>query len=340
MSKLNRILLCLLILSPISLIGQSLSKAQQIRFANQLMENYHPEAAQMLSMIKDLPTQFKVERFTYRSTPAANPSKWLSGKSELDVMGSMNTMVHESHHEFTGSYYLKILEENTPEDFDGNSSYRSFFLSAEEIILVRIDELYNSHELKNDIPKSLRTFRYDPYIAPRDRYLSSQVSGIYGILNEFNAYYQGTLMTLQMYPEYLSRSKRNKKTLQSFVQHIGHSYAAFYEFKYFSLMYLKRAKLRYADIYENTLSNTALREVYTKVHHRYASVINNFDNLLVKIVNDLRADGIEAEVRNGYFWIGGYGVGIMNEDVEKLKKALANPELEQIHNEFLIEGMN
>ena len=128
------------------------------------MENYHPKAVEMLRMIKDLPTQFQVKRYTFRSRPAVNPSKWLNRKTELDVMGSINTMVHKSYHEFAGSYYLKILEESTPEDFDGNSGYRSFFLSADEIVLVRIDELYNAHELKNDIPKSLRTFRYNPYI--------------------------------------------------------------------------------------------------------------------------------------------------------------------------------
>ena len=74
-------------------------------------------------------------------------------------------------------------------------------------------------------------------------------------------------MTLQMYPEYLKRSKKNKKVLQSFVQHIGHSYAAFYEFKYYSLMYLKRAKEHYPNIYHSTLANKALKEVYTKVHN-------------------------------------------------------------------------
>ncbi|GEM_PF-1209049 len=340
MSKFNHFALLVLWSISSSLYGQSLNKNQQIEFANQLMYSYHPEAAIMLQMIQRLPTEFKVERFTYKSTPAADPSKWLKGKSELDVMGSMNTMIHESHHEFTGSYYLSMLEEQLPNNFDERKSYRSFYLSANEIVLVRLDELFNAHELKNDIPKSLRTFRFDPYIVPRDRYLSSQVSGIYGIINEFNAYYQGTLMTMSMYPEYRKRSKKNVKVLQSFVQHIGHSYAAFYEFKYFSLMYMKRAEERYSEIYQSTLNNRALREVYTKVHNRYEALIEDFDQLLLTITDELRADGFRAEIKDGYFWIGSYGVGIMNEDVKSLKVALSDTKLKRLHEEFLIVGMN
>ena len=287
-------------------------------------------------MIKSLHTEFKIDRYTYKSTPTANPGKWLDGKSELEVMGSMNTMVHESHHEFTGAYYLKLLEDDLPEDFDGRKSYRSFFLSADEIILVRLDDLYNAHELKNDIPKSMRTFRFDPYIIPRDRYLSSQVSGIYGLINEFNAYYQGTLMIMKMYPRYLEISRQNIKALQSFVQHIGHSYAAFYEFKYFSLMYLKRAEDRYANVYRAALANQALREVYTKVHHRYKTLIDEYDQLLLKIVSDLNADGFKAEIRDGYFWIGGYGVGLITEDTDKLKAALNKPSLQSLHAKFVL----
>ena len=60
---------------------------------------------------------------------------------------------------FTSSYYLKMLEERIPEDFDGSPNY---ILSADEVVLVKIGELYNSNELKKDIPKSLRTFRYKP----------------------------------------------------------------------------------------------------------------------------------------------------------------------------------
>lgn len=306
--------------------------------ANELMEKFHPDAMDMLQRVSNLPTQFKIGNFTYRSSPPTNSSKWLDGKSEMDLIGSMNTMIHESHHAFTSSYYLKMLAKDPPSDFDGNFIYRSFWLSRTEIILVKVDAYYNSNELKSDIPKSLRTFRYDPYIAPRDRYLSSQVSGIYGLLNEYNAYYQGTLMTMQMYPEYLDRAKKNIKTLQAFVQHIGHSYGAFYEFKYFCLMYLKRAEERYPEAFESSMNNEALRYVYTKVHNRYEALIKTFDNILLKTVEDLNNNGIKTEIRDGYFWIGGYGVGIMNEDVEKLSKALKNNELEILHNKFLLKN--
>ena len=318
--------------------GQRLNKRRQISMASELMEMYHPDAMRMLQKLSGLPNQFKVGNLTYRSSPPTDPSQWLEGKSELDLLGSMNTMIHESHHGFTSSYYLKLLEDNLPEDFDEESTYRSFYLSEREIILVRLDELYNSHELKNDIPKRLRTFRYDPYIVPRDRYLSSQVSSIYGLMNEFNAYYQGTLMTMQMYPEYLSRSKRNIKTLQSFVQHIGHSYGAFFEFKYFTLMYLKRAEAEHPAAYKASLKNMALREVYTKVHIRYEELINTFDTLLLKTVDDLNNSGIKSEIRDGFFWIEGYGVGIMNEDSKKLIEALNNPKLQGLHQEFLLES--
>lgn len=338
MLKLNHCLFYLLFALPLLSHGQSLNKSRQVAMANGLMEKYHPDAMSMLQRVSNLPTQFQIGNFTYRSSPQTNPSTWLDGKSEMDLIGSMNTIIHESHHAFTSSYYLKMLAETPPNDFDGNSTYRSFSLSDTETILVRVDAHYNSNELKSDIPKSLRTFRYNPYIAPKDRYLSSQVSGIYGLLNEFNAYYQGALMTMQMYPEYLDRAKKDFKVLQAFVQHIGHSYGAFFEFKYFCLLYLKRAEERHPEAFAESMKNEALREVYTKVHNRYEALIKTFDNILLKTVEDLNNNGITSEIRDGYFWIGGYGVGIMNEDVEKLSKALDDSRLEILHNNFLLNN--
>ena len=142
-----------------------------------------------------------------------------------------------------------------------------------------------------------------------------------------------------MFPEYLKRAKKEVKVLQSFVQHIGHSYAAFYEFKYFSLMYLKRASEKYPDIFKSTLENGSLREVYTKVHHRYSALIQHFDSLLVEIVGDLNSQGLRSEIRDGYFWIGEYGVGIMNEDVDKLQNTLSEISLQKLNNQFIIPEM-
>ena len=50
---------------------------------------------------------------------------------------------------------------------------RPFLISAENIILVKHTEVFNSNELKKDIPKDLRTFRYSPYISPKSN-LGSQ----------------------------------------------------------------------------------------------------------------------------------------------------------------------
>ena len=53
-------------------------------------------------------------------------------------------------------------------------------------------EVYNSHELIKVIPKDkYQSFFRNTYVF-QESGLTSQVSGIYGLLNEFSAYYNGT----------------------------------------------------------------------------------------------------------------------------------------------------
>ena len=67
--------------------------------------------------------------------------------------------------------------------------------------------------------------------------MSSQKDGIYGLVDEFNAYYQGAAMVWQMLPYYKSLPDEIEG-IQEFISAFSSDRLAFYEFTYFTLLYL------------------------------------------------------------------------------------------------------
>jgi len=229
--RISILLNMLFLASVISLQAQHLNESQQIRLMNDLIKAYSPEGQQIVTSLSKLPRKFKINQATITTGGITKPERWLSGKTAEDIRSSLSTVIHESSHSFTSYYGYQMLTQNPPEDYQFEDDYSAFLISAENIILVKHTEVFNSNELKKDIPKDLRTFRYSPYISPKSN-LGSQKQGIYGLLDEFNAYYQGNLMSYNLYPIYQKLATENPNIYQEYIQNMSSDRLAFYEFKY------------------------------------------------------------------------------------------------------------
>jgi hypothetical protein len=59
---------------------------------------------------------------------------------------------------------------------------------------------FPSREIIPSIPENLRTFRFSDYVETTNEIQSTQNEGIYGLLDEFNSYYQGTKASFDLLP--------------------------------------------------------------------------------------------------------------------------------------------
>ncbi len=326
---------CLLLLGNFYSLGQSLSKKQQVRLMYSLIETHNPPVYEMLTTLAKLPSKYKINQMTITTGKITKPEKWLRGSTAEDIRGSLKTVVHESIHSFTSYYSYQFLTSNAPDNFKFGDDYSAFFIDQNNTLIVKHTEVYNSNELKRDIPKALRTFRYSPYIAPKTN-LGSQKQGVYGLLDEFNAYYQGTLMSFKLFPIYEELGQDNPRAYQDYLQNMSSIRMAFYEFKYYLLTYLNRAKTDYPEQYESFLQNTNLRKAYTLVHDRYEELLENINQRITNLIDRLNKEGIASYIEDDYFWVQNHGIGMNLDDIALLESELSKQLYTDLHGGFIL----
>lgn len=299
-----------------------------------LIEKYDNDSYKMLQSLAKLPTKYKLNGMTITTGEPTKPEAWLSGRTAEDIRKSLNTVVHESLHNFTSYYPYQILSNEPSHGYNFEDSYSAFLIEGSNIVLVKHTEAYNSNELKKDIPKALRTFRYDPYITPK-RNIGSQKQGIYGLLDEFNAYYRGTLISYNLFPAYQETARDNPSIYLDYMQNMSSIRMAYFEFKYYMLAYLNRAASNYPKQYEEFMNNQALRKAYALIHDQFQQLIEKIDQRLTNLMADLNNQGIESYIKDNYFWVQSRGIGMNLEDIGLLKEELSKSRYTDRHDAFV-----
>lgn len=299
------------------------------------LRTYTPESLGIFKIIENIPSKHKINGITITHSGNFKPERYFSGRSQTDKISSLNTVIHESHHEFNSAYAYELLSQNSPEQYEFGDEYSAFYYADDDIILVKHGEIFNSNELKRVIPKELQSFRYKPYIAPRSN-LGSQVQGIYGLLDEFHSYYLGTKASMETFTHYEELAKTDIQAYLDFISSTSSSSWAFYEFKYFSLKYLQKAKNDYPEIYKELMANNELRRIYTKTSTAFEQLVEEFHQKEKQIMEQAKAAGVESYTDDEYFWIDNRGVGNRGDKTEALKAELNKQEMVALHRAFIL----
>ncbi len=288
----------------------------------------------VMNMLDSIPQDFEINGIQISRSSNKNWSKYV--KNPYEIASSMGTIVHEGFHSLEGSLSYHLIRENQPETFNRKDDYNSYFIVHDKPILVKRSAVFNSHQLKDLIPEDLRAFRYKRYIAQPSR-VSAQVQGIYGLMEEWNAYYLGNRTSIDLYDYYIERAKKDPMEILKYVHQVGGSYFAYYEFKYFILKYLERSRYRHREQYKALMENIELRRAFTQIDSAFASLIEEFMGSLQRILTDLKPHtNYEIELIGNYLRINETGAGYFKLEVEKFKRALAKASLVRIEKEFKI----
>lgn len=311
------------LLASFSVSAQRLSVEEAEAKILEYLRKYSPDEHTMMSLLADTPTKFNIGGTQITMSREQSPSEWLNERTEEGIIESLNTVVHETMHGFTSRYAYVMLEKDPVDGYKFGDSYSAFYLDKDEIYLVKHSEVFTSNKLKSQIPKALRTFRFNPYIIPRDNNLGSQVQGIYGLMDEWNAYYHGTKTAYDLFEYYRQKANDNNKVYLEHVSNLAGTYFAYYEFKYYILKYLELAKSDYPSIYQGIMANDNLRKAYTSIDKHFSALLGQFEERLDTIENIVTSDNYTSVHReDGYYFIGSNGVGLFSEEAEMLKKEL------------------
>ncbi len=117
----------------------------------------------------------------------------------------------------------------------------------------------------------------------------SRTYGIYGLLEEFNAYSLEPRSLLDMYNFFDTCTyTSNQKFWQGYLKCKYDSWMNFYYFNIFFSTYMKYIEVNRKDFYNEIVSDTSFRKAFTTIHNKYNNALKRMDcteNAVLKKIN-------------------------------------------------------
>lgn len=175
------------------------------------------------------------------------------------LFDSFGTVVHESTHTFNQHTKL-MVEPGVIIDF------------------MRTETVY-SENIASIVPKDAaeKIFRYKTYVG-KGSGVSANQNGIYGLMDEFTAYRNGTKVCTDA--AIAAKLKGNAKRTEGFLKLATQTYFAYYEFRLFIGWYMQFLEKSNPQAYTALLNNTNFRITYTLIEQGFLKDIQTMENLI------------------------------------------------------------
>ena len=247
---------------------------------------------------------------------------WAGGRSRLTEV--MDVTTHETCHAY----------------MHGTTIGTRYYIGNGRTIQVTHSKIFRSKKMANSIPKALRTFRYSTYVGKPISNLGSDVSGIYGLMNEFTAYFWGMHVNNAMIP-YYEKYCTNFEVLRDYLLGCENNKMAYSEFRYYMLHYLYYAKKHHPDVYRGILRNTKFRKVYKLIEGKFTAQIRKYEKELERLKTVLKKKGYiliytdeNILIYDGNASLYEFGLGRFTSDYNKLIKACAQSKYKTIEKKL------
>ena len=257
------------------------------------------------------------------------------------MIAEFETVIHELLHGYNGQ--------------GAQAQHRNFFIAPGNRPAVPSTDLFSSREINRFVSQGKQDsiFRYGTYVAGKpgkahygnreigfnnggNNDISSVSEGIYGLVEEFNAYYFGTLTTWELMGYYKDNYGPDAQQTWSNYKHqlLGNA-VAYYEFRLFIAWYLLVAKKSHKDTYQAIQENRELRRTFSQLEKSYGDLVALIEKELPALnklsgpdVGDFLArTGTDEELRA---FLAESGV-----DAEAMGIKPGTPEWESLRQEFI-----
>ena len=208
----------------------------------------------------------------------------------------LDTCVHEEFHGYTHSTKQKDSTDNTVLSIGSNKEM--YYLGDGKNKAVTLTNVFKTEEWSKDLPASLRTFRYNQYVASGAT-PDANTKGVYGLLNEFSAYCWGMNNQINLF-EYYKAQPFDLSTWGSYAYNCENDYNAYCEFRYYILGYLNYAKKNHKDIYNNILNNQNFIDVYCFMKEKFDSLVEKYEEQQQEITRIGEEQGKYIIFSDGY----------------------------------------
>jgi hypothetical protein len=259
-------------------------------------------------------------------------------EDETGILSAIPTVVHEFCHLYTSHKAAEVFRGSPVKSKLNAYDYDTYYLPGQPDFLVKRGKVFITREMAAGIPESLRTFRFKSYVDTDNSHLSSQCFGVYGLLNEFHAYYHDTKTAVDLYPYYRDQIAPGVKRWDGFFTSVDSTFFAYGEFKFFILKYLQYAKANYPEIYQGIIDNKAFVEAFLTIDQEFAQLISDYFQLKEAIFESLRKEDYTVTEDDQFWYIGNSNMKIGHSNhrapYNLLTTELAKEEYQMIVNDL------
>ena len=281
------------------------SETENIQWVKKVTEKYAPTAWTLLMLYDALPSSLEVSSADGMVMTTGKPVPtfaFLDGNSATDLLHGMATNVHEIAHAYSTQYVFSHARDNGLR-LNWDEVKIAYYLSPARTYIVTFPKasLFPAAELVRKIPGELRTFRFDEYIKGST---STQGQGVLGLLDEFHAYFQGSLCGYELFDAYILAEGSEAKGLLEWITSLQSIMTAFWEFDFFIREYMLHMSKYYPDDYALLVRQGEFTRTYSVFRKAYSDLITRYDNRVTEMVDKLNGkDGYEAYIEEGTVWI-------------------------------------
>lgn len=197
--------------------------------------------------------------------------EWKGDTAWTKLIKDYETVVHESTHGFNSTIgyfnrkfrYKIMVEPGITICYENNRSFQSSQFAS---------------IIPPDANKKI--FRYDMYVSPWST-VTANLSGIYGLIDEFSAYRNGCHAALISTLKAIELNRERERDI--FFEEACATHFSYYEFRLFIAWYLAYGKSNQTQIWKETMENKNLRIAFTLIDDLFLEDIKIIKQLQEKI---------------------------------------------------------
>lgn len=265
-----------------------------------ILEQYSPGSYEVVSLLPHIPEKYG------KSKPGQNTmSFWLKKDNPSKYLASFSTGVHECFHGYCGlssKYFLEKENKNT----DGK--FYHYFITSGETYIVKCTDVFPAAEMATAFSFGMKFMRFSSYISPSDPDQSTQQDGVYALLDEFNAYYMGLKVLLDIMPYIKKELAPDAENWANIFQYLNSDYGTYPEFRFYIVNYMLFAKTNHPETYNRIIENKEFLKALKAVDNAYAAQVERYRKMKPELVEYLKNSGVDISDSDVSISIGTEGI--------------------------------
>lgn len=304
------------------------------KFIGQVLYLYSPTHNDLIAKYNKMPISVHLPNTTFNVGKHIDYMFYITDTiNKTIILHDLPQMVYEITNDYANRGSYAYLEKNKI-TYNVGDNYICYYINPQKEFIMKQIRAFPSMQMASIVPKKFHTENYYRFLKNNNSEVPTQKHGIYGLLQEWNAYQHATRVAFNI-KRYYEREGYTDITLwEDFFANYYEYQMAYSEFKYFILKYLEYAENAQPEFYEKMLQDANFKKTYIEIDKNYEDTIVQFNLYKPAVFSLLSKAGITTEETSmeGFSLLFLDRVGINTyANIEKLfKDALEDEALKEI----------